>query len=108
LNCLPPFDGANCQTKSTPAGNGSFSQNVQRLGPYAMDSWRVTPELTVNYGLRWDTTFGLFQASGVSQLYNPGVETIRGLQTAPAHGRSPGLSQGLRTAPGHRLFSGQN
>ena len=80
LNCLPPFDGANCQTTSTPAGNGSFSQNVQRLGLYAMDTWRVTPELTINYGLRWDTTFGLFQASGVSQLYNPGVQTIQGLQ----------------------------
>ncbi len=45
-----------------------------------MDSWRVTPELTINYGLRWDTTFGLFQASGVSQFYNPAVQTIRGLQ----------------------------
>ena len=52
LNCLPPFDGTNCQTTSTPAGNGNFSQNVQRLGLYAMDTWRVTPELTVNYGLR--------------------------------------------------------
>ncbi len=80
LNCLPPFDGTNCQTTFTPAGNGSFSQNVQRLGLYAMDSWRVTPELTINYGLRWDTTFGLFQASGVSQLLNPGVQTIQGLQ----------------------------
>ncbi len=80
LNCLPPFDGANCQTTSTPAGSGNFSQNVQRLGLYAMDSWRVTPEVTINYGLRWDTTFGLFQASGVNQLYNPGVQTIQGLQ----------------------------
>jgi Carboxypeptidase regulatory-like domain/TonB dependent receptor len=80
LNCLPPFDGTNCQTTSTPAGNGNFSQNVQRLGLYAMDTWRVTPELTVNYGLRYDTTFGLFQASGVSQALNPGVQTIRGLQ----------------------------
>jgi Carboxypeptidase regulatory-like domain/TonB dependent receptor len=80
LNCLPPFDGTNCQTTSTPAGNGNFSQNVQRLGLYAMDAWRVMPELTVNYGLRYDTTFGLFQASGVSQLLNPGVQTIRGLQ----------------------------
>ena len=52
LNCLPPFDGANCQTSFTPSGNGSFSQNVQRLGVYAMDAWRVTPQLTVNYGLR--------------------------------------------------------
>jgi hypothetical protein len=80
LNCQPPFDGANCQTTSTPAGNGNFSQNVQRLGLYAMDSWRVTPQVTVNYGLRYDTTFGLFQASGVSQLLNPGVQTIAGLQ----------------------------
>ncbi|MDR3748154.1 MAG: TonB-dependent receptor [Acidobacteriota bacterium] len=80
LNCLPPFDGANCQTTSTTAGNGSFSQNVQRLGLYAMDSWRVTPQLTVNYGLRYDTTYGLFQASGVNQFLNPGVATIQGLQ----------------------------
>ena len=80
LNCLPPFDGSNCQTTSTPAGNGAFSQNVQRLGLYAMDTWRVTPQLTLNYGLRWDTTWGLFQASGVSQLFNPGVQTIQGLQ----------------------------
>jgi hypothetical protein len=80
LNCLPPFDGTNCQTTATADGNGNFSQNVQRLGLYAMDAWRVTPQLTINYGLRWDTTFGLFNASGVSQLFNPGVQTIRGLQ----------------------------
>jgi hypothetical protein len=80
LNCLPPFDGSSCQTTDTPASNGTFSQNVQRFGLYAMDSWRVTPELTINYGLRWDTTFGLFQASGVSQAFNPAVQTIRGLQ----------------------------
>jgi Carboxypeptidase regulatory-like domain/TonB dependent receptor len=80
LDCLPPFTGDACQTTSTPAGNGAFSQNVQRLGLYAMDTWRITPELTLNYGLRWDTTFGLFEASGVSQNYNPAVQTIRGLQ----------------------------
>ena len=80
LNCLPPFDGTNCQTTATPAGNGNFSQNVQRLGLYVMDSWRMTPQVTVNYGLRYDTTFGLFQASGVSQILNPGVQTISGLQ----------------------------
>jgi hypothetical protein len=78
LNCLPPFVGDMCQTTFTPASNGTFSQNVQRLGLYAMDSWRATRELTINYGLRWDTTFGLFRATGVSQLYNPAVHTIRG------------------------------
>src|SRR5664279_2486197 len=39
LFCLPPFDGSNCQTTGTAAGNGSFSQNIQRLGLYAMDAW---------------------------------------------------------------------
>lgn len=56
---------------STPAGDGSFSQNVQRLGVYAEDSWRVLRNLTVNYGLRYDTTFGLFEASGRNQSQNP-------------------------------------
>ena len=60
----------------TPPGDGSFSQNVQRLGLYAEDSWRVTPRLTVNYGLRYDTTFGLFDASGRTQAQNPYLPSL--------------------------------
>jgi len=85
LNCTGQFMDT-CQTTMTPAGNGSFNQNVQRLGLYAMDSWRVTPTLTVNYGMRWDTTFGLFNASGVNQNYNAAVQTIRGLDLPLATG----------------------
>jgi hypothetical protein len=65
---------------SSPAGDGSFSQNVQRLGLYAQDSWRVSHHLTVNYGLRYQTTFGLFQGSGRSQLENNALITLRALQ----------------------------
>jgi hypothetical protein len=57
----------------TPANDGSFSQNVQRLGLYAEDSWRVTSSLTMNFGLRYDTTFGLFVASGRDQNFNPAL-----------------------------------
>ena len=63
--------GTSCT--ATPAGDGSFSQNVQRLGLYAEDSWRVSRNLTVNYGLRYDTTFGLFIASGHDQSLNPAL-----------------------------------
>ena len=63
----------------TPASDGNFSQNVQRLGFYAQDSWRVTSHLTVNYGLRYDTTFGLFTASGRSQADNPALLTLKAL-----------------------------
>ncbi len=65
---------------STPAGDGSFSQNVQRLGLYAEDSWRVSRHLTVNYGLRYQTTFGLFEGSGRSQLENSACVTLQALQ----------------------------
>jgi hypothetical protein len=56
---------------TTPAGDGNFSQSIQRLGLYAQDSWRVSRHLTFNYGLRYQTTFGLFDASGRSQAVNP-------------------------------------
>ena len=71
-SCAPPVP-ANVACEEIPAGDGSFSQNVQRLGIYAQDSWRATPRLTINYGLRYDTTFGLFRASGHDQNANPAL-----------------------------------
>jgi hypothetical protein len=79
--CNPPpsaASGINCTYN--PAGDGSFSQNVQRLALYAEDSWRVSPRLSVNYGLRYQTTFGLFEGSGRSQSENPAYITLRALQ----------------------------
>lgn len=83
LSCTPAgalevTPGTDCSF--TPAGNGSFSQNVQRLGLHAQDSWRVTPRLTLNYGLRYDTTFGLFLASGRTQAANPALATLAALR----------------------------
>jgi len=78
LTCTEPVpDGISCT--ATPAANGSFVQNVQRLGFYAEDSWRITGHLTLNYGLRYDTTWGLFTASGRSQLENPAYLTLKAL-----------------------------
>jgi hypothetical protein len=65
---------------TTPASDGSFSQSVQRLSLYAEDSWRVSRHLTVNYGLRWQTTYGLFVGSGRSQAENPAYLTLQALQ----------------------------
>ncbi len=64
----------------TPAGDGTFSQNVQRLGVYAEDSWRASHRLTVNYGLRYQTTYGLFEGSGRTQLENSAYLTLQALQ----------------------------
>ncbi len=71
-------DGSTCTY--TPASDGSFSQNVQRLAFYAEDSWRVSHQLTVNYGLRYQTTWGLFIGSGRNEADNAAYITLQALQ----------------------------
>jgi Carboxypeptidase regulatory-like domain len=71
-------DGSTCTY--TPASDGSFSQNVQRLGFYAEDSWRVTHQLTFNYGLRYQTTWGLFMGEGRPESDNAAYITLQALQ----------------------------
>ena len=79
LNCAAnATPGTSCS--STPAGDGSFSQNVQRLGLFVDDAWHATGRLVINYGLRYDTTFGLFLASGRTQSANPALLTLAALQ----------------------------
>jgi hypothetical protein len=75
---IPATDGSTCTY--TPAGDGSFSQNVQRLAFYAEDSWRISHQLTVNYGLRYQTTWGLFTGSGRSEDENAAYITLQALQ----------------------------
>ncbi len=72
---------------STPAGDGIFSQNVQRLALYAQDSFRLSRHVTVNYGLRYQATFGLFTASGRGQAANPvfAMLPLNGVPAAVPH-----------------------
>jgi hypothetical protein len=97
LNCVNPPADVSCS--ATPASNGSFSQNVQRLGLYAEDSWRATARLTVNYGVRYDTTFGLLTASGRSQAFNPAYLTLKSLDIPLING----VAHDYRKAFGPRI-----
>lgn len=97
LDCVNPPADVVCE--NTPARNGSFSQNVQRLGLYAEDSWRATSHLTLNYGLRYDTTFGLLTASGRNQAENPAYLTLKALGIPLING----VAHDYRKAFGPRL-----
>lgn len=90
-------DGSTCAY--TPAGDGSFSQSVQRLALYAEDSWRVSRQLTFNYGLRYQTTWGLFTGSGRSQADNAAYVTLQALQIPVV----PSLPQNYRKQIAPRL-----
>jgi hypothetical protein len=90
---------------TTPARDGSFSQNVQRLAFYAQDSWRLSRHLTLDYGLRWQTTFGLFIASGHDQTVNPSFSLLPSFglpERAPHDDRKQfGPRLGLAYSPGN-------
>ena len=98
-----PVDYASGAT-TTPASDGRFSQSVQRLALYAQDSWRLSRHLTFNYGLRWQTTFGLFVASGKDQTANPSFSLLPSfglLEQAPHDdGKQFGPRLGLAYSPG--------
>jgi hypothetical protein len=99
-----PIDYAN-GAATTPASDGSFSQNVQRLALYAQDSWRLSRHLTLDYGLRWQTTFGLFIASGHDQTVNPSFSLLPSFglpERAPHDDRKQfGPRFGLAYSPGN-------
>jgi hypothetical protein len=78
---------------------GGFAQDVQRYGFYIQDGWRVRPSLTLNLGARYDTTDGLFVASGRSQDQNPAYQTLKSLGI----GLVPGLPHDYRAAVAPRL-----
>ncbi len=98
--CNPmPDPSTNIACSFTPAGDGSFSQNVQRLAMYVEDSWRASHRLTVNAGIRYQTTWGLFVGSGRTQAENPAYVTLQALQIPVV----PGLPTDYRKQIAPRL-----
>ncbi len=59
------------------------------FGLYAQDSWRVTPSLTFNYGLRWDVSTSWWEARNELETIIPG-EQSRVFPTAPTGWVFPG------------------
>jgi hypothetical protein len=71
-------------------GNRVQRARQREMGIFAQDSWRARPNLTLNYGLRWEVQFpfialngsyskttveGLFGVSGPGNLFKPGTLT---------------------------------
>jgi opacity protein-like surface antigen len=74
----PDANFPDCPTANTSGpSDGSFSQSIRRLGFYGEDSWRVSSSLTINAGMRYDTTFGLFIASGRDQSANAALSALQ-------------------------------
>jgi hypothetical protein len=88
---LPPVIPTSFQNAYVDPQDFSFNFNHGYFGLYVQDQWRVSPKLTLNYGLRWDEEFGL------SKIVNP---DHRGFQPRVGLAYSPTKHTVIRTGFG--------
>jgi len=87
LNTIAYSDAYNHNTGKFAPGAVNLNERQQAVGLFAQDSWRITPHVTLNYGMRWDFTGDtqdlngvyhsvskedVFGKTGYMNLFNPG------------------------------------
>jgi hypothetical protein len=71
---LPLADFMVGQAATWTQGNISYFYNRQTyIGLYAQDSWKVSPRLTVNYGVRWEPWFPIWSKESLFMRFDQGL-----------------------------------
>ena len=66
-----PVDSTGAQTSDIPFSIGDGSSIVgYRYGLYLQDEWRITPQLTLNFGTRWDREASFIHTGQISPRIN--------------------------------------
>jgi hypothetical protein len=60
----------------TQSSGQPFYLRNRYLGAYAQDSWRVSSDLTINAGLRWDVIMPWWEKYNQLQTYIPGAQSV--------------------------------
>lgn len=69
------FDNPNI-SYTRAVGNGLASMSSKEFAVYGQDSWRIRPNFTLNYGLRWESQFFSEPDTSNTQLTNLVANTV--------------------------------
>jgi outer membrane receptor protein involved in Fe transport len=76
----------------SPEGEPLTYPRATRLGAYVNDDWKVTPRLTMNFGLRWDYIGVPSDAKGLWRTFD-----------LPGYGTDIGRGKGYQTSDGRTI-----
>jgi hypothetical protein len=89
VGLLSVLQGQIAQFQRFDVYNSNAGNRQKRLAFYAQDTWRVTPKLTLDYGVRWDIIFpetvNGASNGGFTDL-NAGVIRVAGVGGIPTNG----------------------
>jgi hypothetical protein len=83
--------------------NFFYSRN-KYVGAYVQDSWRVTPNITFNYGLRWDRIEPWYEKYNQISTFAPGRQSVAfpGAPEGILYPTDPGVGRSI-APPGEEL-----